>query len=98
MKSHSRLLALAVLVSLLLAPLSVMAQGPPPPPQAIEQFVTRLRDGLVNQKSGRADQRRPEDHSPAHPRDLRPATRRRRTSATDRHRAFSRRATAPRDD
>ncbi|MFL6274998.1 MAG: DUF1800 family protein [Blastocatellia bacterium] len=46
MKSHSRLLALAVLVSLL-APLSVIAQGPPPPaPQAIEQFITRLRDGL----------------------------------------------------
>src|SRR5438105_330591 len=46
MKSHSRLLALAVLVSLL-APLSVIAQGPPPPPpQAIEQFVARLRDGL----------------------------------------------------
>ncbi|HJQ23193.1 MAG TPA: DUF1800 domain-containing protein, partial [Blastocatellia bacterium] len=47
MKSHSRLLALAVLVSLLLAPLSVLAQGPPlTPPQAIEMFVTRLRDGL----------------------------------------------------
>jgi len=44
MKPHSRLVALAVLIALLLAPLNLIAQSPPP--QAVEQFITRIRDGL----------------------------------------------------
>src|ERR1051326_4670025 len=45
MKLHSRLVALLVFFSLLLTPLSVIAQTPPPP-QAVEQFIKRIRDGL----------------------------------------------------
>jgi uncharacterized protein (DUF1800 family) len=45
MKLHSRFVALAILASLLLVSPRALAQGPPPQ-QSVEQFVTRLRDGL----------------------------------------------------